>query len=95
MPHSLRMFDGRFGAATMTDQNSVDQDCMQCGAVMFKNVRLDPVGHMSINTVTQVQLHQEEDELYFKCAKCGARNYVDMETSPAGLPQLRFTHAEP
>ena len=77
----------------MTNVNGVDQDCMQCGAVMFKQVRLDQVGHMSINTVTQAQLHQEGDDLYFKCATCGAKNYVDMETSPAGLPQLRFTYA--
>ena len=79
----------------MTNEDRVDQECLLCSAVMFKKVRLDPVGHMSINTVTQAQLFQEEDELYFKCPNCGAKNYVDMETNTAGLPQLRFTHAVP
>ena len=79
----------------MNNVDCVDQECMQCGAVMFKKVRHDPAGHMSINTVTRAQLHQHGDELYFKCPGCGAKNYVDMETNPSGLPELRFTHAVP
>jgi predicted nucleic-acid-binding Zn-ribbon protein len=79
----------------MTNEDNIDQECMKCGAVMFKNVRRDLGGCVSINTVTQAQLHQEQDDLYFKCPKCEAKNYVEMETNPAGLPELRFTQAKP
>ena len=61
---------------------------------MFIKMRFDDAGHMDISTVTQATLHQKGDELYFECAKCKAKNYVEMDTGTSGLPQLIFTHAK-
>ena len=79
----------------MTKEDNLDQECIKCGHVMFTQARLDAAGHLAVNTLTQVELQQVGDDLYFKCPKCGAKNYVVMETSASGLPQLRFTHADP
>ena len=79
----------------MLNDDNEDQPCLNCGAVMFKNARLDPAGHMSVNTLTQIELQKVDDEMYFKCPKCGAKNFVELETGSTGLPQLRFTHAKP
>ena len=74
---------------------ATDQHCMKCGAVMFEKVRLDAEGHMAVNTATQAEMDQDEDDLYFRCQKCGAKNMVEMDLSPTGLPQLRFTRLKP
>ena len=74
----------------MTEIES-DQRCLKCGEVMFEKVRLDAEGHMAISTATQAELHQDEDDLYFKCSKCGAKNLIETDLSPTGLPQLRIT----
>ena len=58
---------------------------------MFERVRLDAEGHMAISTATKAELQEDENDLYFKCPKCGGKNLVEMDTSPMGLPQLRFT----
>ena len=77
-----------------TDGNK-DQPCMSCGAVLFSNARLNGSGHISVNTLTQIQLQQVDDDLYFKCQKCDAKNFVELETGSNGLPQLKLTHVEP
>ena len=76
----------------MDVDNNKDQLCLNCGAVLFRNARLDAAGHMSVNTLTQIELQEVEEEMYFKCQKCGAKNCVELVTSANGLPQLRFTH---
>jgi predicted nucleic-acid-binding Zn-ribbon protein len=74
---------------------ATDQHCMKCGDVMFEKVRLDAEGHMAVSTATQAEMDQDEDDLYFRCQKCGAKNLVEMDLSPSGLPQLRFTRLKP
>ena len=74
---------------------AADQNCMKCGTVMFEKVRIDAEGHMAVNTATQAEMDQDEDDLYFRCQKCGAKNMVEMDLSPTGLPQLRFTRLKP
>ena len=71
-----------------------DQPCLNCGAVMLRNAQLDTGGHISVNTLTQIELQQVEDDLYVKCQKCGAKNCVELVTGANGLPQLRFTHVK-
>ena len=78
----------------MANEGNEDQPCLKCGAVLFRQARLDAAGHMAVNTLTQIELQQVEDELYFKCPRCGAKNCVELETAPSGLPQLRFTHVK-
>ena len=78
----------------MTEIES-DQRCMKCGEVMFEKVRLDAEGHMAVDTPTQAELHQDEDDIYFKCPKCGAKNLIETDLSPTGLPQLRITRVKP
>jgi predicted nucleic-acid-binding Zn-ribbon protein len=78
----------------MANDDNKDQPCMKCGAVLFSNARLDAAGHIAVNTLTQIELQQVEDDLYFKCPRCGAKNCVELETAPNGLPQLRFTHVK-
>ena len=73
---------------------ATDQHCMKCGEVMFEKVRLDAEGHMAVSTATQAELHQDEDDIYFICSKCGAKNLVETDTSPMGVPQLRFTRVK-
>lgn len=79
----------------MAINENKDQPCMNCGAVMFSNARLDAAGHMSVNTLTQIELQDVEGELYFKCQKCGAKNCVELETGSNGLPRITFTHVKP
>jgi predicted nucleic-acid-binding Zn-ribbon protein len=40
-------------------------------------------------------LHQDADDIYFKCPKCGAKNLIETDLSPTGLPQLRITRVKP
>ena len=79
----------------MDFDNKKDQPCLNCGAVMFRNARLDPAGHMSVNTMTQIEIQEVGDELYFKCQKCGAKNFVELVTGSNGSPRLKFTHLKP
>ena len=78
----------------MEIEHDQDQLCMNCGAVIFRKARLDAQGHMAISTASQIELQQVGGDLYFKCPACNAKNCVAMETSPEGLPQLRFTHVK-
>ena len=79
----------------MDADNNKDQPCLNCGAVLLSNARLDAAGHIALNTLSQIELQEVEDEHYFKCQKCGAKNCVELETGPNGLPQLRITHLKP
>jgi hypothetical protein len=76
-------------------EESQDQACLNCGAVMFPAARIDDAGHMAVNTLTQVELQHVGGKLYFKCTKCNAKNYVEMSSSPDGVPQLRFVRTTP
>ena len=72
-----------------------DQPCLNCGAVLLSKARLDEASHPSVNNLPQIELQQVEDELYIKCQKCGAKNCVELDTGPDGLPLLRITHLVP
>ena len=78
----------------MSFNDKKDQPCLNCGAVMFSNALLDAAGHMAVNTLTQIELQEVGDDLYFKCPKCRAKNCVELETGSSGLPLLRFTHVK-
>ena len=78
----------------MAFNDKKDQPCLNCGAVMFSNAQLDAAGHMAVNTLTQIELQEVGDDLYFKCPKCSAKNCVELETGSSGLPLLRFTHVK-
>ncbi len=73
---------------------SKDQLCMNCGVVMLSNARLDEAGHISVNTLTQIEFEQVENDLYIKCQKCNSKNCVELVTGSNGHPQLIFTHVK-
>ena len=37
---------------------------------------------MAISTATQAEMDQDEDDLDFRCQKCGAKNLVEMDVKP-------------
>ena len=69
-----------------------DQPCLNCGAVLISKAQLDAAGHMSVNTLTQLEFRATDGEMYLKCPKCAARNFVDLDTGEDGLPQVKVTH---
>jgi hypothetical protein len=78
----------------MLPNGKKDQPCLNCGAVLLAKAQLDEAGHISVNTLTQVELQEVEVDLYIKCQKCGADNCVELVTGANGLPQLRVTHVK-
>jgi hypothetical protein len=78
----------------MFSNHKKDQPCLGCGAVMISKVQLDEAGHLAVNTLTQIEFQAVEGEMYLKCQKCGANNFVDLDTGKDGLPQLKFTHVK-
>ena len=76
----------------MSFDGTRDQPCMNCGAAMLSNARFDEDGQLAVNTLTQIELQQADDMMYFKCQTCDAKNCVELETGSNGLPHLRLTH---
>ncbi len=83
-----------WGGALVSNEKK-DQPCLGCGAVMISKVQLDEAGHLSVNTLTQLEFQAVEGEMYLKCPKCAAKNFVDLDTGVDGLPQVKFTHVKP
>jgi hypothetical protein len=79
----------------MSFDDTRDQPCMNCGAAMLSNARFDADGHLAVNTLTQIELQQADEDVYFKCQRCGAKNCVELETGANGLPHLRLTQVKP
>ena len=69
-------------------QLKTDQRCLTCGAVMFPNVA-DAEGNVAMNTATHAELQDDGEDLYFACPACRAKNVVEVETGPKGLPVLK------
>ena len=85
--------DRDYWGDAMVPNEKKDQPCLSCGAVLISKVQIDVAGHLSLNTLTQLQFQAVEGEMYLKCPKCTARNFVDLDTGEDGLPQVKFTHA--
>jgi DNA-directed RNA polymerase subunit RPC12/RpoP len=51
------------------------ENCLRCGAVLFFKNPL-PAGGWAMDPATQMALESEEDEQFFRCPKCGAKNAV-------------------
>ena len=64
--------------------------CLKCKHILFKTVLLDDKGHTAVDVTTPAKLDHEENDSFFRCQSCGAKNIVIDAKSPDGLPQIRI-----
>ena len=70
----------------------MEQKCLKCGRVLFKKVLLDEKGHMAMDVNTPLDLESDDNEQFFRCPHCSAKNIVLSSTDPDGLPGLTVSH---
>ena len=75
-------------------EESMESRCLKCKGVLFKKVLLDDKGHTAIDMTTPAKLEHEENDNFFRCQSCGAKNIVINAEGPDGLPQIRIVRFE-
>ncbi len=71
-----------------------DVKCLSCNGVLFKKTDLDNKGNWAMDPQHSLELSHDENDSYFKCPHCGAKNIVVDSMSPTGLSQLRIVRAK-
>ena len=71
-------------------KESMEIRCLKCKGILFKTVLLDDKGHTAIDVTTPAKREHEENDSFFRCQSCGAKNIVIDAKSPHGLPQTRI-----
>ena len=72
--------------------NPIDQLCLACDKVLFRKVPLDVAGHFAKFEGDNVEVKTEDDELFFVCSHCGAKNVVVSEAQVGEGVRLRISH---
>ena len=68
----------------------MENRCLKCKGALFKKVLLDDKGHVAIDMTTPAKLEHEENDSFFRCQSCGAKNIVIDVRDSDGLPQIRI-----
>ena len=68
----------------------MENRCLKCKRILFKKVLLDDKGHTAKDMTASAKLEHEENDRFFRCQFCGAKNIVIDTKSPDGLPQIRI-----
>lgn len=71
-------------------EESMEVKCLKCNGILFKMVLLDDKGHAAIDETTPAEFEHEENERFFRCKSCGAKNIVIGTKSPHGLQQSKI-----
>ena len=70
----------------------MEQKCLNCGGVLFEKVLLDDKGHTAMDVDTPLDMESDDEDRFFRCPHCSAKNVVVGATSSDGLSQSRISH---
>ena len=61
--------------------------CLNCTEVLCE-IEPSRSGHCRSGPLKRCELEEEDDQVFYRCPACGAKNIVEETRTPSGFPQL-------
>lgn len=72
----------------------VEENCLSCGRVLFRRIRVDEMGHTVIHADSSVLLEGDGFGRYVRCPGCQAQHVLTSRKNSFGISQLIVSYVK-